>query len=124
MSTKQPSSSSRLLNNPRRPIPGESAEIERLSAMLTAVLGELAIVRERLDTVERLSARAGVMTLQAIEDFEPDAQESAARDAIRQRQIAKVFRVLRDDAERQAEALEQRKPAQTEADQIVATEMA
>ena len=121
MSTNPPST---LLNNPRRPIPGESAEIERLSQMLMSVLGELAIVRERLDTVERLSARAGVMTLEAIENFEPDAQETAARDAIRQRQIAKVFRILRDDAQRQAEALEQRKPAQAEADQIVAAEMA
>ncbi len=123
MSIKQTSSSS-LLNNPRRPIPGESAEIERLSQMLTAVLAELAIVRERLDTVERLSARAGVMTLEAIEAFEPDAQETAERDAIRQRQIAKVFRVLRDDAERQAAALEQRQPVQAEADQIIAAEMA
>jgi hypothetical protein len=113
------------LAKPRRPIPGESAEIERLSAMLTAVLSELTIVRERLDTMERLSARAGVINLDDIEAFEPTAEETKARDAIRQRQIAKVFRILRDDAERQANSLERRrKPEDSEADQIIAAEVA
>jgi len=113
------------LAKPRRPIPGESAEIERLSAMLTAVLSELTIVRERLDTMERLTARAGVFSLDDIEAFEPTADETKARDAIRQRQIAKVFRILRDDAERQAAVLERRrKPEDSEADQIIAAEVA
>jgi hypothetical protein len=88
--------------NWRRPIPGEDPAIARLTAMIAALSSELAITRERLDTVERLAEQAGVFTQDQVETFEPSAQASAARDELRQRQIAKVFRPLRDEAEREA----------------------
>ena len=70
--------------------------------MVTALTGELAITRERLDTLERLVEKAGILERADIETFEADAQQAEERHAIRQRLIAKAFRPLRDAAERDA----------------------
>jgi len=88
--------------NWRRQIPGEDPAIARLTGMVAALTQELAIVRERLDTVERLAEQVGVLTQARIEAFEPAPAAAAERDTLRQRLIAKVFRPLRDDAEREA----------------------
>ena len=87
----------------RRPIPGEDPVAARLMAMVAALTSELAVTRERLDTVERLIERAGVFPQAAVEAFEPDPEAGKARDEIRQRQIRRVFRALKGDAEREAE---------------------
>ena len=85
---------------PRRPVPGIDPAIARLSEMLLAVLSELTVVRERLDTVERLIARSNLFTQNDIEAFGPTAEDEAARTAIRRRQIDKTMRPLRSDIER------------------------
>jgi hypothetical protein len=90
---------------PRHPIEGDDPEIARLSEMLLAVLGELAIVTDRLDTVERLLEQAGIVPRVAIEAFVPAGEVLVERDQRRARQIAKVLRPLRDDAERRAAEL-------------------
>jgi hypothetical protein len=88
--------------NWRRPIPGEDPVAARLTAMIAALTSELAMVRERLDTVERLAEKAGVLTQAEVEVYVPDAPSAEARDALRQRQIRKVFRPLKEDLEREA----------------------
>jgi hypothetical protein len=90
--------------SPRRAIPGENAEIARLSEMVVILTGELAAMTERLDTVERLLDRAAVVSRGDIESFDPDAQVQAERDAKRQRLVRKVFRPLRVAAEQEAAA--------------------
>jgi hypothetical protein len=69
-------------------------------SMVTALLSELVIVRERLDTVERLAEGAGVLNRSEIDAFQPTAEAVAERDRIRRRAIAKVLRPLRDEAAR------------------------
>ena len=88
------------LAEPRRPVPGIDPAIARLSEMLLAVLSELTVVRERLDTVERLIARNGLFDQAAVEAFVPTPDEDAARTAIRKRQIQKAMRPLKDDIAR------------------------
>jgi hypothetical protein len=88
-----------MIATPRHDIPGDNADLARLSEMVVALLGELSIVTERLDTVERLLERSQVVTRSDIEAFIPDAAAQAERDKRRQRQIAKVFRPLKDEAE-------------------------
>lgn len=90
---------------PRREIPGENAETARLSAMVVALLQELSITRERLDTVERLLAQGGVFAADAVETFTPDAEAEAARTQLRQRMIGVVMQPLKADAERAREAI-------------------
>lgn len=91
-----------VASNWRRPIPSEDPAVARLTAMVTALTSELTIMRERLDTVERLADKAGVVLRKDIEAYIPSPEEAVERDALRQRQIAKVFRPLRDDAEQDA----------------------
>ncbi|MEZ5457746.1 MAG: hypothetical protein R3E65_00040 [Steroidobacteraceae bacterium] len=93
---------------PRRPIPGEDPEVERLSAMVMALLGELTVTRERLDTVERLLDAASVLRRTDIEQFEPAGPVAAERESLRKRQIAKVLRPLRIDMEKAVAAVQQK----------------
>lgn len=88
--------------NRRLDIAGQSPAEDRLLAMVAALASELAMVRERLDTVERVAERVGVMTREAIEEYRPDDAAQAERDANRLRLIAKVFRPLKDEAARVA----------------------
>jgi hypothetical protein len=90
----------RTLAEPRRPVPGIDPAIARLSEMLLAVLSELTVVRERLDTVERLIERSDLFRQGDIESFVPTQEEDAARTAIRKRQIQKAMRPLKDDIAR------------------------
>ena len=70
--------------------------------MVTALTGELAITRERLDTLERLVEKAAILARDDIESFEASPEQAEQRHGIRHRLIAKVFRPLRDAAERDA----------------------
>jgi len=86
----------------RREIPNLPPAEDRLLAMIAALTSELTIVRERLDTLERIAETTGLFGRDAIECYTPDAVAGAARDEMRQRTIAKVFRPLRDAAARAA----------------------
>ncbi len=82
----------------RLPIPNQSATEDMLLAMVTALAGELAVLRERLDTSERLLDAAGVVSREKIEAFAPDAAATTEREALRKNLISRVFRPLRDAA--------------------------
>jgi C4-dicarboxylate-specific signal transduction histidine kinase len=88
--------------NRRRAVPHDNAETARLLAMVSALTSELAIVRERLDTHERLAAMGEVATAQAVEAYRPTPDDTGARDKMRNRLIGVVFRPLVDDAARDA----------------------
>lgn len=81
--------------NRRLAVPGQSVEEDCLLAMIAALASELAVTRERLDTLERLSVGA-----HAVEAFVPEGTAIAERDTLRRRIIARVFRPLRDAAAR------------------------
>lgn len=67
-------------------------------AMISALSAELAVTRERLDTVERLLAEREIIDKQSIEHFEPPPEASAERDAMRRRLIERIFQPVRDAA--------------------------
>jgi hypothetical protein len=94
-----------MTNSPykrRVEIPGQSPVEDRLLAMVAALTSEVAILRSRLDTLERLADQAGIIDRSAIETFAPDAAAETEREALRSRLIDKVFRPLRDAARRAA----------------------
>jgi hypothetical protein len=80
----------------RRPIAGLDPAEDRLLAMIAALASEVAMLRERLDTVERLAEAGGALSRPDIESFAPSPEATAERDALRQRSIEKIFRPLRD----------------------------
>lgn len=70
---------------------------ERLFGITLALTAELAITRERLDTLERVLRRGGFIDATAIERFEPTAADAAARGQWHEEYLARVFRVLLQD---------------------------
>jgi hypothetical protein len=82
------------------PVDGDYA---RLIAMVTALTAELSVVRERLDTYERLAERAGVFTKADVEQFEPDTAALSERANLRSHLLETVFRVIEQDLDRALE---------------------
>ncbi len=72
--------------------------VDDLLAMIAALAGEVAVLRERLDTHERLAQARGVFTSREVESFEPDPDASEARAKLRREIVENTFRVLRGDA--------------------------
>lgn len=73
---------------------------DQLLAMITALLGEVCVLRERLDTVERLAEHHGLWRQEEVERYRPDAAADAARDELRRGALARVFSVLNEEIAR------------------------
>lgn len=73
---------------------------DQLLAMITALLGEVCVLRERLDTVERLAGQRGLWAPEDVERFEPDPAAEQEREALRQGALARVFSVLNEEIAR------------------------
>jgi len=71
--------------------------VERLFGITLALTTELAVTRERLDTVERLLERHAVLAGVEIESYRPDPAVVAARAEAHQDYLARIFRVLLQD---------------------------
>jgi hypothetical protein len=61
----------------------DDPNVDRLFAMVLALGAEISKVDEKLDTVLRLLDRKGLVTVDETQNFEPDAAQQAARDAVR-----------------------------------------
>ena len=90
--------------NWRRPIPHEDPGDAQLMEIIVALTSEVATLRERLDTHERLAERAGGFTPAQVDAYEPEPAAVAVRDRLRQGLIRRVFKALQDRAEREAKA--------------------
>lgn len=78
----------------------EDRAIDQLMAMVAALTSEVSILRDRLDTHERLAESKNVFSRTDVESFLPDTKIMAERSAQRQRTLRKVFRVLKEDLAR------------------------
>jgi hypothetical protein len=89
--------------------------LDEAMSMIMVLAEEVAVLRDRLDTVERVAADKGVFMAAEIEGYEFDQAALAARENWRQQFFERMFYLLRqqaaeaaggDTAERYAEALE------------------
>ena len=64
--------------------------IDDLGRMITALLSEVWIMRDRMAVTERLLAEKGVVTSAAIDNYAPSAEASAEIEALRDRMVAAV----------------------------------
>jgi hypothetical protein len=87
----------------RRPEYLSSPYEERMLSMLMAVIGEVSVLRERLDTVERLLEANGSITRADIEGYQPDLDTGKERNRIIREYIARVMRGVQQDMEALAE---------------------
>ena len=78
-------------------------DTERVLAITMAVAQELAVVRTRVDTLERLLERQGILTRAEIDGFQPTAEESASRGAWVQEYLVRVLRIVQQEGEAAAQ---------------------
>jgi hypothetical protein len=74
-------------------------DVDRLLAIVWAMAGELAVTRERLDTVERLLAERQLLDRQLIDAYRPDAAAAEERGRWQLEYIARLLRVLQQEVE-------------------------
>ena len=84
---------------------------DTLLAMNVALLTELMVTRERLDTLERLVAAKGLVTREEIERYEPDAAAEQEREQIRETISRHAFYLPLQQAERAARQAPPQDPA-------------
>lgn len=83
----------------KRPRLLDSWEAERATAITMALAGELVVTRQRLDTLERLLAAKGLVTRDEIDAFTPTKAEAAERGLWNQEFLARILRVVQQEAE-------------------------
>jgi len=76
-----------------------SPEVERVMAIAMAIAQELAVARTRLDSLERLLVRKKIMSQEELEDFSPTGEEAEQRALWTQEYIARVLRIVQQEAE-------------------------
>jgi len=65
-------------------------------AMLMALAGEVSVMRDRMETIERLSEKRGAFSLEDIEAYEPSEQEQADRRDRRAEFLQRIFRSVQE----------------------------
>jgi len=83
----------------KRPYFFENKETERVMAITMAVAQELAVMRARLDTIERLLDDSGSISRADIENFTPSKAEADQRGAWTQEYMARILRIVQQDIE-------------------------
>lgn len=83
----------------KRPWFLENREVERSLAITMAIAQELAVARQRIDTLERLLAAKGIIAEGEIDAFRPDADAMTARAMWNQEYIARILRIVQQENE-------------------------
>ncbi|HLL58969.1 MAG TPA: hypothetical protein VK391_03660 [Allosphingosinicella sp.] len=83
----------------KRPKYFEDPAIDRTLSIVMALLGEVSVLRERLDTVERLLETKGSISRADIESYAPDRDAAFERGASTREYIARVMRGVQQDLE-------------------------
>ena len=78
----------------RRPFFLDSSDSDKLLSMIVALVGEVSIVKERLDTHERIAAQGKVATPEEIEKYQPSEEVEDEREAWRVAMLERVFRII------------------------------
>ena len=84
----------------KRPYFFDDPAVERVLNITMAVASELAVARERVDTLERLLEEKGILTRKEIEEYIPTSKEIATqRQAWHSEYISRVLRIVQQEME-------------------------
>lgn len=72
---------------------------DKLLQMVITLAGELSVVRDRLDLVERLATESGAFDRAKLETLQLSDSDKAERDASRAAFVARTLRVINQDLE-------------------------
>lgn len=87
----------------KRPAYFDDPAIDRLLSIVMALAGEVSVLRERLDTVERLLEAQGAIARADIESYVPDRRAGEERGILTRDFIARIMRAVQQDMEALAE---------------------
>lgn len=74
-------------------------QVEKVLAITMTLAQELAVAHQRADTLERLLQAKGILADDEIDGFAPDPAASAERQLWNQEFIARVLRIVQQEAE-------------------------
>ena len=80
-----------------RPYFFESKETERVMNIAMAIATEVAVVRERMDTIERLLEAKGILSQSEIEKFVPTDEQAEERQLWHTRYSARILRIIQQE---------------------------
>lgn len=83
----------------QRPFFLESVQTEQLLNITMALAQELAVTRERLDTIERLLEAGNGVTREAVENYKPDPVAADQRQIWHQEFISRILRIVQQSRE-------------------------
>lgn len=82
-----------------RPYFFDDPAVDKAIAIVMGLAGEVSVMHDRLDTIERLLENNGTLSRSDIEGFEADTTVSAERDAWRDRFLDNVLRIVHQELE-------------------------
>jgi hypothetical protein len=71
--------------------------VEKVLNITMSVATELAVTRERLDSIERLLEQKGILDRKEIENFIPSDEEAAQRQLWHARYASRILRMVQQD---------------------------
>lgn len=74
-------------------------QVDKVLAITMALAGEVSVLRERLDTIERLLEMKGLLSRQEIELYRPGEQAAEERERWRVEYLDRLLRVVREEQE-------------------------
>jgi hypothetical protein len=83
----------------KRPYFLHDRDVERLMTITMALAQEISVMRERLDTVERLLEKNDVLARADIESYAPSKKEAEERGRMIQEFLARILRVIQQERE-------------------------
>lgn len=83
----------------RRPEFHDEPAIDRLLSLTMALVGEVSVLRERMDTVERLLEAKGSISQADIDAYVPDSAAGEARGLATRAYVARVMRGFQQELE-------------------------
>ncbi|MCC5597922.1 hypothetical protein [Nostoc favosum] len=83
----------------KRPVYLDNPQIDKLLAIVMALTGEVSVLHERLDTIERLLEVKSILSATEIEAYEPHGKVINEREQWRAEYIARVLRVVQEELE-------------------------
>ena len=83
----------------RRPEYFEDPALDRLLSLTMALVGEVSVLRERMDTIERLLDAKGTLNRADIESYQPDRAAGEERGIATKAYIARVMRGFQQEVE-------------------------
>lgn len=82
----------------KRPHFFEDPAVDQLMSVVVAMAGELSVLYDRVDAMQRVMDEKGSLTREELENYQPDETAAAERQARRDTYLQRIFRIVRREA--------------------------